>query len=385
MPGRSLGLALVATLLALTAAACGRDDGIEESQIVGDSLTVYSSLPLQGPLAPVARDVVRAEKLALREAGGRAGEFNVNYVSLDSADPESGATDAGRVAANARRAVQTPNTIAYLGELEPGASATSLPIINEAGVLQVSPRDTFAGLSERGGLGEPERYYPSGVVNFARAVPPGDRQVRLLMDALRAHDVRRLVVAHDGGPAGSDVAARIGRLAEREGIALVGRERLDGAGEVPAGFGDDVRGERPDALLYAGAASDVAVDALRDVHEAAPDVRIFGDDSLALSPGLARRLGTAAERLEVTAVDPLDPDDFERRFEAAYGKRPDDQAVLGYRAMQLVLDAVRRSGADAASRREVVRRAVTAAGPPRARFSRQRVAGGALVTVRPRM
>ena len=45
---------------------------------------MYSSLPLSGPLAPVSRDVVRAEKLALKEAGGRSGAYNVSFVSLDS-------------------------------------------------------------------------------------------------------------------------------------------------------------------------------------------------------------------------------------------------------------------------------------------------------------
>src|SRR5688500_17962587 len=123
MPRRPLGLALCLLALPLATAACGRDDGVEETRIIGDSLTVYSSQPLQGPLARVSRDVVRAEKLALRDAGGRAGAYNVNFVSLDSADPETGRSDPGRVASNARRAVQTPNTIAYLGELESGTSA----------------------------------------------------------------------------------------------------------------------------------------------------------------------------------------------------------------------------------------------------------------------
>src|SRR3712207_3144785 len=110
---RRLAALLVIALAGL--AACGRDEGVQESRIIGDSLTVYSSLPLTGPLARVSRDVVRAEKLALREARGRAGLYNVGYVSLDSADPETGQWDPGRVAANARKAVQDRQTIAYLG------------------------------------------------------------------------------------------------------------------------------------------------------------------------------------------------------------------------------------------------------------------------------
>src|SRR4051812_21394008 len=123
-PAAPLAALLAAALLALP--ACGSDDGVKESRIIGDSVTVYSSLPLSGPLAPVSRDIVLGEKLALREARGRAGIYDVGYVSLDSADPETGRWDAGRVAANARKAITDRQTVAYLGELEPGASAISL-------------------------------------------------------------------------------------------------------------------------------------------------------------------------------------------------------------------------------------------------------------------
>ena len=380
MPGRSLGLALLATLLLLP--ACGRDDGVVETRIAGDSLTVFSSLPLQGPLATVARDMVRAEKLALREARGRAGVFNVNYVSLDSADPETGAWDPGRVAANARRAVQTPNAIAYLGELEPGASSISLPLLNAGGLLQVSPRDTFAGLTEPGGRGEPERYYPSGVLTFARAVPASDTEAQLVVAAMAGDDVRRLVLADDRRPAGSDLGDRVARLAARAGIEVVARKRLDGGGDVPQRLGADVRGERPDAFFYAGASSDFAAGVLRGVHAVDPGVKLYGGDELTLAPTFGRRAGAAASRLRLVGIDPRESAAFARRFEAAYGTRPDRHAVLGYRAMRLVLAAVRASGKDADSRRAVVGRAIEMAGGTRARFARYRIARDRVARVR---
>jgi branched-chain amino acid transport system substrate-binding protein len=385
VPRRLLGLALVAGLLTLATVACGRDDGIEESRIIGDSLTIYSSQPLQGPLARVSRDVVRAEKLALSEAGGRAGEFAVSFVSLDSSDPETGRSDPGRVAANARRAIQTPNTIAYLGELEPGASAISVPILNEAGIVQISPRDTFGGLTESGAPGEPDKYYPSGLRSFARVVPPADRQAGLIVDAMLAQDVRRLVLADDRGLAGTTLGDRVGRLAETRGIEVVDRKRLDTRGDVPASLGADVSGERPDAFFFAGGYSDFAVDVLRQVHAASPSTRLFGGDELTLAPQLPASAGAAAERLQLTGIAPGETADFERRFEAAYGERPDRQAILGYRAMKLALDAVRAAGEDASSRREVMRHAVELAGNPRARFARYRVDDARLVRVGPRM
>jgi branched-chain amino acid transport system substrate-binding protein len=388
---RSLAIALLAlavtALLALP--ACGSDDGVEEQEIIGDSLTVYSSLPLSGPLAPVSEDIVRAEKLALEEANGRAGLFNVSYVSLDSADPETGRWDPGRVAANARKAVQDRQTIAYLGEMESGASAISLPILNEGGILQVSPRDTFGGLTEGGpgsNRGEPEKYYPSGRQTFARVVPAGDRQATALVDLMRSGGVQRLVIADDRQLAGTSMGDRVTSLAREAGIDVVDRKRLNARGDVPDDLGDDVEARRADAFFYGGGYGTFAVDVLQQVHAADDAVRLYGTDDLAISPDLPERASAVSGRLELTGVDPSpagDARDFERRFEARFGERPDRQAVLGYRAMRLVLAAIARAGEDADSRREVTRRTLELAGEPRARFVRYRVEGERLVRVGP--
>ena len=49
--------------------------------MIGETLTVYSLLP--APASGLARDIVDGERLALREAGGRAGAFKVTFASLD--------------------------------------------------------------------------------------------------------------------------------------------------------------------------------------------------------------------------------------------------------------------------------------------------------------
>ncbi|HEV2813200.1 MAG TPA: ABC transporter substrate-binding protein, partial [Solirubrobacteraceae bacterium] len=351
-------------------------------RIVGDALTVYSSLPLTGPLEPVARDHVRAQKLALEEAGGRAGDFRISYVSLDSADPKTGHWTPRKVADNARTAVEDLQTIAYLGELEAGASAISLPILNEGGMLQVSPGDTFAGLTQMGAPGEPDKYYPSGKRTFARVVPADDEQVDALVALMRRRGVTRASLADDRQVAGT---ALIGRLAERlraSGIEVVDRERLDPKGEVPRDIAEDVRDDRADAFVYGGSYRPFAVDLLRAVHAGAPRVRLFAPDAVALGPELGTRAGGAGDRLMLTGIAPEDDAArraFARRFRARYGTEPHRRAVLGYAAMQLVLQAIESAGADASSRPAVIREALRQAGGPRATFAAFRIVGGRLV------
>ena len=370
---------ILALLLVVLAVGCGSSERAEESRVVGDALTVYSSLPQTGPLAPISRDIVRAEKLALEEAGGRAGDYRISYVSLDSADPKTGTWTPRRVAENARTAVEDLQTIAYLGELESGASAISVPILNEGGMLQVSPGDTFAGLTERGGPGEPEKYYPSGRRTFTRLVPSDHEQVDELVALMRRRGMRRAWLADDRQGAGIALIDRLARRLRQSGIDVVDRERLDPRGEVPDDLGEDVLDDRADAFVYGGSYRPFAVDVLRAVHAAAPRVELFAADALAVGPDLAARAGGAADRLLVTALAPRRDAAFERRFRSRYGREPDARAVLGYAAMQLVLQAIEGAGDDAASRPEVIAQALRIVEGPRATFAPFRFAGGRLV------
>ena len=72
--------ALLVLACVAAVAGCG-DEQSRSGRVPGDTLTIFSSLPLQGPHADQAQSIVNAQKLALREAGGKAGDFKVNFAS----------------------------------------------------------------------------------------------------------------------------------------------------------------------------------------------------------------------------------------------------------------------------------------------------------------
>ena len=56
----------------------------------GSTLTIYSSMPLQGAAGPQNQAAVNGAKLALKQAGGKVGKYTINYVPLDSSTAAAG-------------------------------------------------------------------------------------------------------------------------------------------------------------------------------------------------------------------------------------------------------------------------------------------------------
>ena len=197
-------LAALAALAALTftVSGCGGVGVSGAASAIGNQLTVYSSLPLQGTSAAISQQIVNGEKLALAEAGGQVGPFKVSYVSEDDSSSTSGQWNPGVTATNAKAAANDTTTIAYLGDYNSAATAVSLPLINAAGILQVSPASPYVGLTSSldAGQDEPERFYPSGQRNFGRLQPGDPAQAAAQVRLMREMHVSRVYVLDDQDP-----------------------------------------------------------------------------------------------------------------------------------------------------------------------------------------
>jgi branched-chain amino acid transport system substrate-binding protein len=317
----------------------------------GHVLRIYASQPLQGALAGQGRDIVRAEELALAQAGGRVRRWRIAYTPLDDASPASGLWAPGLVATNARTATQDPATIAYLGDMDTGASAVSIPILNEQGILQVSPLDGTAGLTRHRGVNpaEPDKYYPARHRNFVRLVPPDDLQAGALLALMRARGVHSVYVVDDETLYGETLALALRRAAPAYGIVVVQSAGVDPAGLNPSAIAAGLAASGAGAFAFAGGFASALVPALYDaVHAAAPRMPLFATGALAV-PAFARALGAAGPRTWLTApwlpeaAYPTTARQFYAYFRARYGAAPAPAAIYGYEAMRLVLAAIRRA------------------------------------------
>jgi branched-chain amino acid transport system substrate-binding protein len=343
---------LIASAILLAVAglsACG--GGNEESRIRGHTLTIYSSLPLHGVSAASARAVAAGESLALSEAGSRAAHRRVRLVRLDATRNDDRVWEPALVSANAKRAADDPTSVAYLGELDYGASAVSLPVTNEKGILQVSPGDGLASLTTvppgRPQAG-PARYYPTDERSFLRLAPSDLRLAEMLLARAREAGARRLAVVYDGQIYGRELTAELVARARRDGPEPVADEELHGDPAGMPGLVNDLAAKQPDAIVYAGVAGPLTAPLFAALASGLPQVPVFASSGV-----LARRtpLPKAPARVEVLSTVPpaseLSPGArrvLRRIARHAGTSSVSTEALNGYESMRLALSAVDRAG-----------------------------------------
>ena len=301
--------AVVVLLGAVGLLGCGQP--AEDTTTGSLILTVYTSGTLQGDSRQAAQDGADAVKLALEQAGGMVGPFTVNVVSLDDTDPDTGHWGADQVVTNARRAIADRNIMGYIGDSGSGATALSLPLLNEAGVLQIGPTTGYVGLTRPAGRGEPDRFYPSGVRSFGRIAPADDIQADALVETMREQGVRRLAILQDGELEALGIAGLVEQRAHAAGIDVVETKAVDADDKDQSGIAQDVAGSGADAALYAGTTTKGGATVLDALHAADPDLALFAPDGLAdaslaaaIEPGTARRLLLTSPALPLDDLPP---------------------------------------------------------------------------------
>jgi branched-chain amino acid transport system substrate-binding protein len=353
------------TALAFGVAACGGDGGGGGggADSARTTLTIYSSLPLQGDSRPQSESVVNGEKLALEEAGGKVGKFKITYKSLDDATAAAGKWEAGQTSANARKAAQDQSTIAYLGEFNSGATAISLPILNEAGILQVSPSNTAVGLT-RGGAGadkgEPDKYYPSGKRTFGRVVPADHIQAAAQVTYQKDEGCTKLYVLNDKEVYGKGLADQVASIAKAQGLQVLGNDGIDTKAANFRSLATKIRSAGADCMFFGGITQNKGVQLFTDVHAANPDMKLFGPDGVAES-AFSGKLSPSVQRVTYITNPTLDPklyppsaQKFFDTFKQKYGKDPEPYAIYGYEAMKVALLAIQNAGDKGNDRQAVI-------------------------------
>ena len=331
------GRALCACAL-LTAAVAGcTSSGSANSSVTvsGNVLTIYvSAAPTDQP--QVAQDVLDAEQLAFKQGSHSVGGRTIRMLTV------RGST----ISAQARTVIQDTSSIAYLGEIVPGASYASLGITNALDILQVTPTDTALELTETtpAVANAPDGYYESlGTYGrtFARVVPNSGEEAKAQVQEMQALGVTKLYVSSDGSDYGTAIANAVTHDVGG-GITLVGKPSA------------------ADGVFYGSASPAVAAHFFNGVVDSNTSAKLFGPSALD-APAFVSALSPAVRNLYVSVPGFLKSDlnsagtSFTAQFTSTYGHAPAPQAIFGYEAMAAVLSVLKQAGASANSRSTVVK------------------------------
>ena len=357
--GRRLALALA--LAAAVLAACGGSGhgGRTVSHACGGHawLTVYSDLPLGGAQRFDMYAVQHGELLALRQAHKRAGPCHVQLKTYDDASPASHAWDPGVTNQVAHEATADPSAIAYIGDFDSGATATSLQVTNAASTLQISPWSPYVGFTDSGPAddeGDPGRFQSSGHNTFARLIPSDSNQAVATASFMAFKGVRRLLVLGDvSDPFDADIAQLLVNDVHDAGVQLVGYDaglNLE-TNTKPAGYApyaQQARTARADAIFLAGRSGPGALALFAELHAVLPHARLFAPSTMA-TPSFLAALGPVAPSVFVASPIlgwwqyPPAARRLRRPYRRMFHTWMSKYALYGYAAMADVLAAIGRA------------------------------------------
>jgi branched-chain amino acid transport system substrate-binding protein len=339
---RSIG-PLFACLL-LVAACRPADPGL---------VKIVSSLPRTGSAKQQTDAIVRGLRMAIEEVEGKIGPFRIEYLDLDDATAAAGQWTSEAEAANARRALQDPDVVAYIGTYNSGAAKVSMPILNLGDLLMVSPANTAVGLTKPGlgEPGEPNVYRPTGRLNYTRVVPADDLQGPLSADWAQERGVKKVYILDDSEVYGKGIADLFDERCREIGIEVLGHDSIDAKAQEFKSLMASVKAAGPDLVYFGGTTQSKGGQLAKDMVSA-------GIAALLMVPDGCREQvfidSAGAANLEgrcFVTFGGLPPEkltgkgsEFVDRYKKKFGELPEAYAVYGYEAACVALQAIRDAG-----------------------------------------
>jgi branched-chain amino acid transport system substrate-binding protein len=307
-----------------------------------ETLKIVSLLPRTGGAKQQTDLIVNAITLALEECGHEAAGFRILYSDVDTSSAVADRGQALRDAGNA--AIEDPDVMACIGTYNSGSAKLLMPDFNREKLLLISPANTWPGLTKPGGdPGEPEKYRPTGALNYCRVVPADDVQGIVAAEWAKKSGVKSVLVIDDRETYGKLLADRFEARAVEIGLDVRGREKFDVAFLI-----DKIRAAQPDLVYYGGTAQTKAGELARDLASSGMKCAFMVPDACFEQPFI--EAAGPESRAWITAgwIPPERLKGKGAAFVAAYRKRhgadPEFYAIYAYDAARAVLEAIRKAG-----------------------------------------
>ena len=364
---RSAATALA--LLALAAAGCGNNkktaapvETTSCSEIVyaGEGkpdAIVVSDLPRRGFGQATSRLMIDAIEHVLAQRHYRAGDLGIGYQSCNDTVADE-PYDRGLCERNAKAYAAAEDVLGVIGPWNSGCATLQVPLLSRKAsgpLAMISPANTYIGLTRRnpGAPQEPGVFYPDGLRNYVRVVPPDDEEGFAVAHLAAELDARRVAIVSTSDGYGHSLTRPF--LDTAQSLGLEARRFEWRPQETFAPLAEQVASGRPELVYLAGTPDLNGKQLLEDLRaKLGPDVPLVGSAGFFLAD--TSELGPAGEgmRIAVAGVPPEALPPAGKAFLRDFGK-PAFAARQGYgapeaaQAAEVLLDAIGRSDGSRAS------------------------------------
>jgi branched-chain amino acid transport system substrate-binding protein len=330
----------------------------------GGTIKIVSSLPRTGSANAQTTTIVNGIKLAIEETGGKVGDFTIDYQDWDDASAKKGDWDPEVEAANAQKAIKDADVMVYIGTYNSGAAKISAPELNKAGLVMISPANTYTGLTKpgMGEPGEPEVYRKSGKLTYFRVVPADDIQGREGASWMAQMGGKSVYIIDDRSLYGKGVADVFNVSAESAGIKVLGREGIDPKAQEYRSLMAKIKELQPDFVYFGGTTQTNAGQIAKDMVAVGMSAKLMVPDGCfeeafiesAGAENVNDRVfitfgGVPADKLTGKGAE------FVKRYRDKFGRDPEAYAAYGYMAAKVAIEAIKKAGK---KDREAIRAAV---------------------------
>ena len=345
----AVGAAAVAMSVVMTTQAQG-----------ATTLVVSTDLPLQGGSKDQSDTTNEAVALLIKQAGGKAGKYNITLKKYDDSTAAKGSWDDAQCAKNAQAHVANRNEVAVMGTYNSGCAKIIVPVLNQdpkGPMLMVSNANTNPGLTKPWNAGEPEKYYPTGKRNYFRVVTTDDNQGSAAANFAMSLGVKKVYVLNDRQTYGQGVATAFTAEAKKIGLTVlsdgVAGEGWDDKQPNYEALFTKIKALGPD-MIYIGGIFDLNGGQLvKDKVKILGDnkaVKLMAPDGFTGYPDFLALKEADGAYLSFTglAIDFFPKAGAAAKFLADFKKEYKHEptgafSIYGAAAMQVILDAISRS------------------------------------------
>ncbi len=318
-------------------------------------IKIVTSWPLQGPMLPEGLGMKKAVDLAVEHYGGVVAGYCIKVENMDDASPVTGSWDGTIEAENAQKAVADKDVMVYLATYNSGAAKISMPITNKAGLVQITPANTYPGLTKPGfGPGEPDIYRPTGKVNYFRAHPADDIQGAAGAAWAKCLGFKKVYVLDDRQLYGKGIADVFEKKARAIGLQVAGHDGVESVDIDFRALLTKVKASGAD-LVYGGFVVDSGgIQVVQQMKALGlfPKTKFMGPDGLYAQGFIDQATPGAVNDNAYITFAALPPDQLPtevgkrlyRDYVAKYKEEPIGWATYAYQAAIVALEAIKKAG-----------------------------------------